>query len=176
MSTARLDIWCLRRDEPCLVEDRFEHFVYVVDCKGNPIVWCGTKYVELKTKCGHLEIEVPPGCYFVGAVTNPYSAANEKYRPFGNHLTHVAMVRVNCGDHACVSLFDPTFHYCGTWFDKATVGHLGGGIRGELGEAMQTARPALARLVAATAKQDPDPFTINLTKALETRQPKGKKR
>lgn len=174
MSTAKLNVWILRRDKRCQIEDRFEHFVYVVDCDGNPLVWCGTKYVALKTKCGHLELEVPPGCYFVGAVTNPYSAGD--FPPFGNHLTHLAMVRVNCGDHACVTLFDPTAHFCGTWFQKAIDNHLAGGIKGELAIAMKEARPAIARLVTALEKGDPDNFTTNLQRTLETRTIRPKKR
>lgn len=169
MSTAKLNIWVTKRKQYCQIEDTFEHFVYVTDCEGRPLRWCGRTYVGLKTKCGHLELEVPPGCYIVGAVENASGI-----RPFGNHLTHVGIVRVNCGDHACVTLFDPTIHFCGTWFARAIDQHLAGGVRGELGAAMQNARPAVARLIEALNKEDPDAFTANLAKTLETPVAKAK--
>ena len=34
-------------------------------------------------------------------------------------LTHIQVVRVNWGDHACVTLFSPTARFCGTWFEIA---------------------------------------------------------
>jgi hypothetical protein len=175
MSTGNLNIWVLKSEgNRCLIEDKIPHYVYIVDCEGNPLVWCGKTYVALEMKCGHLELTVPPGCYFVGAVRNPFSAVDPKYRPFGNHLSHLSMVRINCGDHACVTLFDPTFHHCGTWFETALVRNLGGGVvAGELGAAMKEARPVLRRLVAALEKEDPDTFAQNVAKALETRKQPG---
>jgi hypothetical protein len=167
MSTAKLNIWIARRGRSCEIEDRFEHFVYITGCDGKPLRWCRKTYVRLRTRCGHLEVEVPPGCYIVGAVENASGI-----RPFGNHLTHVGIVRVNCGDHACVTLFDPTFHFCGTWFGRAIDTYLAGGVRGELAAAMQNAKPAVARLVAALQKEEPDDFTANLAKTLEA--PAGK--
>jgi len=176
MSTGNLNIWVLKSEgNRCLIEDKIPHWIYVVDCEGKPLVWCGKTYVELEMKCGHLELTVPPGCYFVGAVRNPFSAIYPKYRPFGNHLSHLAMVRINCGDHACVTLFDPTFHHCGTWFEKALDVNTTVGAAGELGAAMKAAKPAVARLVAALAKEEPDTFALNLAKALETRQPTAKR-
>lgn len=173
MSTGNLNIWILKSDKNrCLIEDKIDHYVYVVDCEGKPLKWCGKTYVGLKMRCGHLELTVPPGCYFVGAVRNPFSAAS--YPPFGNHLSHLAMVRINCGDHACVTLFDPTFHHCGTWFEKAIDVHLAGGVRGELAAAMKNAKPAVARLVAALEKEQPDTFALNLAKTLGTGKARAK--
>jgi hypothetical protein len=76
-------------------------------------VWCGKTYTFLKAKCGLLEIEIPPGCYTV------FASMGAGIPPFGNQLTHVQVVRANCGDHVCVTLFSPTGHYCGTWFASA---------------------------------------------------------
>lgn len=174
MSTANLNIWVLKSEgNRCLIEDQIDHYVYVVDCEGNPLVWCGKTYVELKMNCGHLELTVPPGCYFVGAVRNPFS--KQSFPPFGNHLSHLAMVRINCGDHACVTLFDPTFHHCGTWFEKAIEVHTAAGVGGAVGAAMKEARPAIAKLVAALEKENPDTFALNLAKTLGTGKPRAKK-
>ncbi len=169
MSTGNLNIWVLKSEKNrCLIEDKIPHFVYIVDCEGNPLVWCDKTYVGMEMKCGHLEVTVPPGCYFVGAVRNPGS--KKDYPPFGNHLSHLAMVRVNCGDHACVTLFDPTFHHCGTWFETALTNNLNAEIGGELAAAMREARPAITRLVKALEKEQPDTFAMNLARALEPKK------
>jgi hypothetical protein len=69
-----------------------------------------------------LELEIPPGCYVVGAVESTAGIP-----PLGNSLTHIAMVRANCGDHVCVTLFDPSLHLCGTWLGAAINTYVAGG-------------------------------------------------
>jgi len=61
---------------------------------------------------------VPPGCYVVFAGWSPPPVL---VPPFGNQLTQVQVVRLNCGDHACVTLFSPSLHQCGTWFASAVT-------------------------------------------------------
>jgi hypothetical protein len=34
---------------------------------------------------------------------------------------------VNCGDHACVTLFSPSAWFCGTWFANAIRGYADAG-------------------------------------------------
>jgi len=34
----------------------------------------------------------------------------------GNHISHLSMIRANCGDEVCATLFPPTFHWCGIWW------------------------------------------------------------
>jgi hypothetical protein len=80
----------------------------------NPLSWRDQTYKSLPTEFGHVELEVPPGSYAVFAVQEPAGIP-----PFGNLLTNVAVVRVNCGDHACVTLFAPDAHLCGSWFGDA---------------------------------------------------------
>jgi hypothetical protein len=116
MSTATLNVWVTDIGDPCHITNT-EYFVSVVDCEGNPLNWGGKVYKSLPAKFGHLEVEVPPGCYAVFAVQNPGGI-----KPFGNLLTNVAIVRVNCGDHACVTLFAPDAHLCGSWFGGALEG------------------------------------------------------
>jgi hypothetical protein len=62
--------------------------------------------------------------------------------------------RVNCGDHACVTLFPPTAHFCGTWFQIAinTLMQLGD-VERELG---QRAVQAIDEVVRALPE---DPLT-----------------
>jgi hypothetical protein len=115
MSTANLNVWITDIGDPCHITNT-QYFVTIVDCGGNVLEWCGKKYSFIKTQCGHVEIEIPPGCYAVFAGQDPQGIG---IPPFGNLLTHIQVVRANCGDHICVNLFAPTLHYCGTWFTKA---------------------------------------------------------
>lgn len=41
--------------------------VHILHCNGEILKWCGKKYANLPTQCGHLEVEIPPGCYMVVA-------------------------------------------------------------------------------------------------------------
>ena len=115
MSTAKLNVWITEFGDPCHIVDRDQWFVHITDCNGKVLEWCGKKFAFLPAKCGHLEIEIPPGCYTVFAGHNPQA----KPGSFGNRLTHVQIVRANCGDHVCVTLYSPTASKCGTWFAHA---------------------------------------------------------
>jgi hypothetical protein len=168
MSTATLNIWITKRGFPCEISP-IEHNVYVLHCDGRILKWCGKKYVNLRTKCGHLELEIPPGCYVVGAVD--WSPANPDAPYLGNNLTHIAIVRANCGDHICVTLFDPSLHFCGTWVGNAlsTILHGGGGVPPRaLTEVLQNANTAVNALVQALP---PDGFVLNQAKAIGTTPP-----
>ena len=81
----------------------------------------------------------------------------------GNHLTHLQIVRVNCGDHACVTLFPPSLHHCGTWFEHAMQVHAGLGAldRDAVADAMKAIAVVLERVPR-------DPFT----EAMEMLAPK----
>ncbi len=69
-------------------------------------------YRNLPFRCGHLEVEVPPGCYWVVAGSvNP--ASNFIHL---NYTTHVGIVQVGCGEDACVKLYNPTIRLCWNWF------------------------------------------------------------
>ena len=109
MGMAKLNVWISAMDDPCGVDDR-TWYVTVYDCDGNVLQWCGRKYVVLPAKCGHLEVEVPPGCYYLKAVWS--------FRFFGgifyvNHFTDAAIVQAVCDQTACVKLFNPSIHRCG---------------------------------------------------------------
>ena len=109
MGMAKLNVWISATDDPCGVDDR-TWYVTIYDCDGNVLQWCGRKYVVLPAKCGHLEVEVPPGCYYLKAVWS--------FRFFGgifyvNHFTDAAIVQAVCDQTACVKLFNPSIHRCG---------------------------------------------------------------
>jgi len=157
MSTANLNVWITDIGDPCHITDK-EYFVHIVDCGGNPLEWCGKKYTFIPARCGHLQVDIPPGCYAVLA------SQGGGYPPFGNLLTHVQVVRANCGDHVCVTLFAPTGHFCGSWFANAVLYYLktpGGVVLDpKLGNA------AVQAVQALLAKIPVDPFTANTVAAL----------
>jgi hypothetical protein len=126
MSTATLNVWITEFSDPCRImgphvepgtKTLEQWYVHIVDCAGKPLTWCGKTYTFMQAKCGHLEVEIPPGCYAVFA--SHTSPAAIWVPPFGNRLTHIQVVRANCGDHVCVTLFSPELWYCGTWFAHA---------------------------------------------------------
>src|SRR5438105_12539608 len=175
MSTAKLNIWVTKMGDPCRIEDVVPHFVYVLHCNSDILEWCGTKYVGLPTKCGHLEIEIPPGCYIVGAVRWARIKGLSGFE-LGNVLSHLGIVRANCGDHVCVTLFEPSLHCCGSWLGAAVNLHVatgGGGGGGQLDPkvltAMNTAKAAVDKLLQLIP---PDPLSAK-TVALAVPPPTG---
>lgn len=167
MSTANVNIWITERGNPCRITTQ-SHFVYVLHCNGDVLEWCKNgkpiRYAGLRTDCGHLEIEIPPGCYIVGAVESTGGFA-----PLGNGLTHIAMVRANCGDHVCVTLFDPSLHLCGTWLGAAINTHvIGGGGGPRLGPDVIAVLQNAGRAVDTMLKAIPADPLSKATNALAT--------
>lgn len=160
MSTSVINVFCTKRGTCDITSETL--FVYVTDCRGRILEWCGKRYVNIPARCGHATIEVPPGCYFVGAVENP-----KGIKPLGNHLTHLGVVQVRCGDHACVTLFDPTLHFCGTWFKNAVTTHLQ--AQALPATAQGTAREAVRAVENLLGAIEPDAFAQQLEKELGPR-------
>lgn len=138
MGTAHLNVWLADREHPCRIDDAYvenedadnesgERFFHVLHCDGSILSWCGEKYFSLPMKCGHAEVEVPPGCYMVCANHGRGHAEGDRPISLGNKISHIAFVRVNCGDHACVTLFQPTLPHCGHWFRIALQEHVAEG-------------------------------------------------
>ena len=109
MGMARLNVWISAMDDPCGIDNR-TWYVTIYDCDGNVLEWCGRKYVVLPAKCGHLEVEVPPGCYYLKAVWSFRFLGGIFYV---NHFTDAAIVQAVCDQTACVKLFNPSIHRCG---------------------------------------------------------------
>jgi hypothetical protein len=132
MGIAHLQVFISEVGDACgtLVEERDPQrptTITVFDCSGI-LKWpCGRfrvpggdwervpdyGYLNLPSRCGHLELEVPPGCYWVlaGAVSAPTEGAIGL-----NYTTHVGIVQVNCDATFCVKLFNPTLRMCWMWF------------------------------------------------------------
>jgi hypothetical protein len=87
-------------------------FVTIKDCCGRILEWCGKKYSRVgPTKHGHIEIEVPPGCYILSAISIATGS---------NTFTAPAYVQVDCGETVCVNLLAPIQNTC-SWYDIAGI-------------------------------------------------------
>jgi hypothetical protein len=158
MGTATINAWVTRVGDPCKIDLDHQWFVHVLTCDGELLHWCRdgrkpTDYTNIPTQCGHVEFEVPPGEYLVMAT---WSVGTGDPHQLGNHLTHLQVVRVSCGDHACVTLFPPTVHFCGTWFGIAlrTLARLGD-LTPDVAQRVQRAIDE----VLEQLPQPPDPLT-----------------
>lgn len=167
MSTANLNVWITGFSDPCHINDKDPWFVHITDCEGKVLEWCGRKFSFIPAKCGHLEIDIPPGCYTVFAGHSPQG---QGVPPFGNRLTHVQVVRANCGDHVCVTLFSPTLWFCGSWFAHAVATQLAGLEKARVDPKLATA--AVQAVRALLDKLPIDPYTANTRQAFEQDPPR----
>ena len=89
MSTGKIEVWIVGRESLCSVSQQ-EWKVCLHDCCSRRIVvFCDRELCEA-TKCGTVEFDVPPGCYFVLA-RGPNDIA------FG-------VATVGCGQQVCLTL------------------------------------------------------------------------
>ena len=124
MGIAKLNIWVSDTGDPCGTFPG-DGEMTILDCKGILRWPCGRyldpngnwkpveEYTNLPFTCGHLEAEVPPGCYWVVAVYKYVEPLPEKI--IFNNTTHVGIVEVGCGETACVKLYNPTVKLCWEW-------------------------------------------------------------
>lgn len=113
MGMAKLNIWVSDTDDPCRISDR-TWYVTIFDCNGDVLQWCKKKYLLMPAPCGHLEVEVPPGCYYIKAVWSFWLAPGKSIVYKVNHFTDAAIIQACCEQHVCVKLFNPSIHRCGT--------------------------------------------------------------
>lgn len=149
MGMAKLNIWVSGTDDPCSIDNR-TWFITIYNCDGKVLEWCNKRYVVLPAKCGHLEIDVPPGCYLIRAVWSFVFAGGIFYV---NHFTDAAIVCACCDEKACVTLFNPSLHRCGTIVVRAIRDALQQkGIKPETAKNAETALTALLAEVPKPAK------------------------
>jgi hypothetical protein len=127
MGIAKINIWVSDVGDPCGTFKGGSECggMHIFDCKGI-LEWpCGRylapdgtwqpvpggKYESLPFQCGHLEVEVPPGCYWILAGYETKAS----YIYHLNYTTHVGIVQVGCNETACVKLFNPSIRLCWNW-------------------------------------------------------------
>ena len=118
MGTGKLQIWITSESDPCRISERDEHdnlpwVVGIWHCNGQLLNWCGRKYFGMEARCGHLEVDLPPGCYVVRAAD--WMGLTHQ-GVWGNHWTDHGVVTVCCDQTTCVTLFAPSAHNCGVGF------------------------------------------------------------
>jgi len=118
MGLAKLNVWVSKVGDPCKVSNK-TWYVNIYDCSGEILEWCDRKYAVIKAPCGHVEVELPPGCYIVNAVWGYWIDANDVLH--GNHFAHNTIVQVECDKVKCIKLFTPKAHVCGVIFRLAVA-------------------------------------------------------
>ncbi len=94
MGFSKLNIWI--RNTGCEVVNRTFH-LHVYNCNNSEIIPPSQTWFTN----GHVEVQIPPGCYVVRAgLWNP---------PNNNVYTDRTIVIVGCGEEACVNLVLPRF-------------------------------------------------------------------
>ncbi len=146
MALARLSVLVSATDDPCGVDDR-TWYITIYNCDGNVLDWCNTRYVVMRAPCGYLEVDVPPGTYYLKAVWGYTNLGSGVYQV--NHFTDAAIVTACCETTTCVKLFNPSVHRCGYIYVKALQDMA---ARGELEEEVV----AQAARVVETVKQRGD--------------------
>ncbi len=100
MSTGKIEVWITGDVNPCAVSQK-EWEVCVFDCCSRQLVeWCCQRKCGV-TKCGTIDFEVPPGCYFLRALTSD---------PTGRDLAF-GVATVGCGQEVCVTLVSLKGHF-----------------------------------------------------------------
>jgi hypothetical protein len=101
MGLGKLNVWCTETDNPCKINER-TIYVSVFTCGGSILEWNGRQYYLLEGLHGHLEVEVPPGIYYVRASSLHCT----------NGYTDAAVVRITCEETVCVTLMVPSIRRC----------------------------------------------------------------
>ena len=138
MSTALLNVWITDLGDPCSVanDPGLPHawVVAVSRCDGRLLNWSegrfrfrsddpwmaipyhtppggtpGWWYESVPTRDGHVEIELPPGCYVVRATMHDWFVNGLLY---GNWATERAVVQACCGKDVCATLYAPSAPAC----------------------------------------------------------------
>lgn len=151
MGMGRLNVWIHDRNSPCRISDE-DWLVNVSYCSGETLEWCGKTFGFLDAKCGHLEIEIPPGCYVVHALQWFWLPGSQF--PFFRS-THFALVMVECDASACVHLYFPTVRQ--TTHQSVNVGRLlaeEGGVPREKAQQLAAAASSLLEHLPKTGHDE----------------------
>lgn len=100
MGMAKLNIWVSAPNEPCQTYDG-DCLIHIFDCDLQPLKWGGRIYKDLKAKYGHLEIDVPPGCYLIIAQIIIGPIKEEYYKI----TSHSAVIQARCDEVTCTKLY-----------------------------------------------------------------------
>ncbi len=86
-------------------EDKWTPIPFHTPSGGKPGWW----YEMIPTRDGHVEIELPPGCYVVRGSMHTWFQYETL---FGNWATDRGVVQACCGKDVCITLYAPSFQPC----------------------------------------------------------------
>lgn len=138
MSTAILDVWVTNLGDPCSIANDpglpNPWVIAVAHCNGNVLNWSegryrhhredewtpirehglgdrgsGWWYDSIPTRDGHVEIELPPGCYSIIGSMHTWFTNGVLY---GNWHTDHAIVYARGGDEISTTLYAPSAMHC----------------------------------------------------------------
>lgn len=138
MSTSILNVWITNLGDPCTIanDPGLPHpwVVAISHCDGRVLNWsegryrhhkddpwlpiprhtpsggtAGWWYDRIPTRDGHVEIELPPGCYIVRATMHSWFVNGLLY---GNWATERAIIQACCGQEVCATLYAPSAIAC----------------------------------------------------------------
>src|SRR5262249_23076129 len=104
MGLGKLNVWIHDDVDPCRISDQ-TWTVAVTYCNGVVVKWCDKTY-SIEARCGHADVEIPPGCYVVFALRFVPGPGGQF--PFFLRLTHSSFVMVECDEASCVHVYTPT--------------------------------------------------------------------
>jgi hypothetical protein len=111
VGVAKVDVWIADIADPCKISNA-TWYVTVTDCRNRVIEWCRKAYEAMPAECGHIEIELPPGCYLVFGALNVWQPPPEPGWPSSNYFTHTGILTLTCEESACLRLYAPLFRNC----------------------------------------------------------------
>jgi hypothetical protein len=168
MGMAKLNVWISGMDDPCSISSR-SWYVTIYDCDGKILSWCGKRYLVLHAPCGHLEVELPPGCYRLNAVWGYYQQGDIYW---GNHFTDSVIIQAGCNEHVCVKLFNPSIHRCGQIFRRAVLDMLKQkALPQEVADAHNQALEKLIELLPAPLKKFELAYLDEIDELVQNSQP-----
>ncbi|MBU1938094.1 hypothetical protein KKG05_11905 [bacterium] len=111
MGMAKLNVWVRSIEHPFMPDSRLTWWIDIFVCNWKPLEWCDKTYYEIPTRCGHIEIDIPPGCYIVQARTAS--------RGHHGYYSSITMVIAGCGETACVNLIPLPLSKYGVQYNTA---------------------------------------------------------
>jgi hypothetical protein len=160
---ATLSISVSAIDEPCKIENTRSWFITIFNCDGTVLEFCGRSYILIPAKCGCLDVDVPPGCYYIKAVWN-FWIVTPGLVYWVNHFTDAAIVQACCEKTTCVRLFNPSLHRCG-YIYRLAVNDLikQNAIKGDIGNRVTGAIEAVNKEIPAPKNM----FELGIEKEIE---------
>ena len=170
MGMARLNIWITDLGHPCKMAQR-DWVVAIAGCAGKVLEWCGRTYDSVPAPCGHVDLEVPPGCYVIRASAHTWWSEGLL---IGNWATDRAVVQACCDERHCVTLYAPSVMACWVPLFEIVLQ-----VMADKGKVPREALQALRTVNEAIAKQPATEFErgeAELLRAMFAAQKKGGKK